>query len=321
MAGGWATQALYVAAKLGIADRLRTGARNDAALAAATTTHAPSLYRLLRVLATLGILAELPSHRFRLTDVGKLLCSDHPKKLRNLAILVGEERYKAWGALLGTIRTGQPAFDRVYGRKFYQHFAGTPSKMLFDEFLETTAGSIAAQAAAAYDFSTLGTVVDIGGGEGRFLSVLLKQHPKLRGVLFDTSGVIAKARKNLRVAGLLGRCQVKAGDFFRSVPTGADAYVLLRIIHEFDDKTASEILRNCRLASPQARVLLLQNVLTSSYKADFDKLLDLNMLVVFGGAERTRDQYRELLKSAGYRLTRVLHCPQGTGLIEGSPED
>ncbi len=319
LAGSWATQCVHVAAKLGLADLLRNGARTSRQLARSTRTHGEALYRLLRVLDILGVVRETSGRRFRLTSIGKLLQSDNPRKFRDVAILAGEERYRAWGDLLDAIRTGKPAFDRVFGQPFYRYFANHTSGRKFSAHLESLAAPIGNDVARAYDFSKISRLVDVGGGEGNFLIAILQRWPHLHGVLLDTPPVIAKARKKLRAARLLDRCDLVTGNFLQSAPADADAYIMLRIIHEFGDAAAVRILQNCRRASPKARILVCQEILGTAAGADFARLADLNMLVLWGGMERARGQFRDLLRRAGYRLTRIISSDAGPTIIEGKP--
>lgn len=227
LTGYWNTQAVYVAAKLGIADLLVTGARSADDLAQATNVHAPSLYRLLRGLASLGVFADDGAGRFRLTPLAECLRADAPGSQRALAIMSGEEHYQAWGELLYSIQTGKAAFDKLYGMPVFDFLSKNLEQAKnFDAAMVGVHGRETAAMTDAYDFSGIAVLSDIGGGNGSLLITVLKKYPAMRGMLYDLSGVAERARANLQAAGLAGRCTVIGGSFFDSVPTGADAYLL-----------------------------------------------------------------------------------------------
>jgi len=316
--GSWATQALYVAAKLAIPDLLADGPRSARQLAQASGAHPGALYRLLRALSAMGVFRELPGQTFRQTAISRTLVSGHRSLMREVAIMAGEERYAAWGELLYSISTGKAAFDRVHRRSFYPYFASQgASGRRFEHYLRTTAQTIAAGVAHAYDFSRVQEIVDVGGGHGEFITTLLRSYPHMRGVLLETEPVTKMARKAVRAAGLSRRCRVVAGDFFQSVPRGGDTYILVRILHGFDDGDSVRILKSCRRAMSQSKLLIVQEVLTSA--PTLGKLADLNMLVVFGGKERTRVEYRQLLAQAEFKLTRVAPTETSMSIIEAAP--
>ncbi len=247
--GYWHTQAIYVAAKLGIADLLADGPKPADELAPATHTNPRALYRLLRALASLGIFAEDDRHRFALTPMADCLRTGVPGSVRSLAIMRGEWQYEAWGQLLHSVRTGECAFEKVYGEPLFDHLAAHPEKgKLFDEAMTGVHGRETQAMLDAYDFAGIGTLADIGGGNGEVIASVLKRYPAMRGVLFDRPAVVQRAGANLEAAGLSGRCAVTAGDFFASVPPGADAYLLRHIVHDWDDDKSVAILRNCRAA-------------------------------------------------------------------------
>jgi hypothetical protein len=319
LAGAWVTQSMAVVAKLDIADRLKAGPKTCDELAAETGTHAPSLYRVMRALASLGLFSEDEQGRFTTTRLGRTLEHDAPDSIHPMLLMVGSAwHWQSWGNLMHTVRTGEPAFNHVYGAEAYDYLARHPADgAVFDAHIEAY-GRQAAQAAASYDFTGLRTVVDVGGGYGTILSAVLRANPDLRGILFDQPAVIDGARPRIAAAGLAERCDLVAGSFFDGVPDGGDLYLLSSIVHNWDDTRAIEILRNCRRAMNDAgRLLLVELVVPPGNTPADGKLLDLQMMVIFpGGKERTPDEYRALLEGAGFRLTRIVPTPQQMSLIE-----
>jgi hypothetical protein len=317
LTGYWITQALYVAAKLGLADLLKDGLKSTDDLAAATQTHPRALYRLLRALASVGVFAEHDGHRFSLTPLAECLRSE-PGSQRALAIMVGEEHYHAFAELLYSVQTGKTAFDKVYGLPVFDFLSKHPEKAkVFDEAMVGVHGRETAAMLEAYDFSGIGVLADIGGGNGSVLSAVLQKHPKMRGILFDLPGVAERAKANIQASGLAGRCQVLTGSFFDSVPGGADAYLMRHIIHDWDDEKSTRILKNVhRTMGKEGRLLVVESVIGREFS--FGKLLDLAMLVIPGGAERTEGEYRRLYEHAGFRLTRIVPTKAEISVIEGN---
>lgn len=322
MSGYWYTQAIYVAAKLELADLLRDQPRTADELAVATQTNALSLYRLLRALASLGIFAEDAAGRFRLTPLAEGLRSDVPGSLRALAIVRGEWQYEAWGQLLHSIRTGQSAFEKLYGQPLFDYLAEHPEHgKLFDAAMTGVHGRETAAMLDAYDFTGIGTLADLGGGNGSVLMALLQQYPSLQGLLFDLPGVAARARLALEAAGLAGRCRVEAGSFFDAVPAGADAYLLRHILHDWDDARSAAILHNCRQAmGVKGKLLIIEGVVPPGNEPSVSKFYDLAMLVLPGGKERTEDEYRRLFEAGGFRLQRIVPTRSWISVIEGVPQ-
>lgn len=322
VSGYWVSQCVYIAALLGIADLLEAGPRLPADLARATGTHERSLYRLLRALASLGVFAEDAEGRFALTPLAEPLRSNHPHSIRSAAIVMGEEHYRAWGELLYSVRTGETAFDHVFGQPIFEYLASRPREAtLFDEAMVAVHGPETAAMLEAYDLGGVGTLVDVGGGNGSLLIGALQRYPAMRGILFDRPDVVERARGNLEAAGVAGRCATVGGSFFESVPEGGDAYLLRHIIHDWDDARSLTILRNCRRAmGPGGRLLIVESVIAPGNAPSFAKLLDMNMLVLPGGLERTEAQYRNLLSEAGFRLERVVPTRTEVGVIEAWPQ-
>lgn len=319
LTGYWISQAVYVAAKLGLADLLKDGPRTVDDLASATQTRPRPLYRLLRALASVGVFAEDGQGRFSLTPLGECLRSDVPGSQRAMAITAGELFYPAWGELLYSVQTGGTAFEKVYGQPVFDYLSQNPAQArLFDETMVGVHGRETVAMLDAYDFTGVRVLADIGGGNGSVLTAVLKQHPALRGILFDLPGVAERARTNVEAAGLAGRCQVVGGSFFESVPAGADAYLLRHIIHDWDDEKATAILRNVHRAMGAGRKLLVvESVIPPGNEPSFGKLLDLTMLVIPGGEERTEEEYRRLYGAAGFHLTRIVPTKAEVSVIEG----
>ncbi|MBA3868619.1 MAG: methyltransferase [Anaerolineae bacterium] len=317
MTGYWISQSVYVAAKLGIADLLRDGPRTSEEIAAACQAHPASLYRLLRALASVGVFAEVDSTRFGLTPTADLLRSDNPGSMRALAIMYGEEQYRAWGDALWSIQTGSPAFDRLFGASYFQYLADHPeSGATFNTAMTGWSAQVASAVVETYDFSDSGMVVDVGGGHGTLIAAILATHPHMHGILFDLPYVVASATQFLTASGVVDRCQTLSGDFFEVLPS-ADTYILAQILHDWDDNHSRTILQNCHAAmSSSGRILIIELVIPVGNEPFLGKLLDLHMLMLLTGRERTEAEYRDLLDSAGFRLTRVIPTSSGASLVE-----
>lgn len=310
--GSLASQTLYVAAKLAIADLLVDGPKHVYELATLADADAPALYRVLRALASLGIFEERDNKVFALTPTAELLRSGVPNSLRDVAIFWGEDwHWDVWGKILHSVRTGKSAWSEIHGDEVFEYFArNKEAGQIFDRAM-TSFSSVATKAVLeAYDFSDIETLVDIAGGQGRLLNGVLEQYPSMRGVLFDLPHVIKNAQRS-------DRCEYVTGDFFVSVPTGADAYIMKHIIHDWDDNRALTILKNIRRAmNPGGRVLVVESVIADGNGQDFGKLLDIEMLVSPGGKERTAAEYEELFRRAGLRLTRIVPTKSPYSVIE-----
>lgn len=322
--GYYVSQALYVAARLGIADRLAGGPRDVEALAHETETHAPSLRRVLRLLVSVEVFTEDDDGRFGLAPLGAGLRSEGPDSMHAAALLFGGMTQRAWGELLHSVKTGETAFRKVFGMDPFEYLGAHPEEGAnFDAAMANFSGRIGAAVAAGYDFSAFRRIVDVGGGNGALLGCILEQHPAVRGVLFELPQVTERARAYLRERGLLDRCEVVGGDFFREVPAGANAYVLKHVIHDWNDERATEILRACRRAmEPGARLLLVEGVyperIDTSDATRGAVSNDVNMLVCTGGRQRTEAELRELYAAGGFRLTRIVPTPP-VSVIEGVP--
>jgi len=321
--GSRVTQIIAVAARLGIADALADGPKTAEELAAATGAHADALYRVLRALASLNVFEEVAPRRFALTPLAMLLQADHPNSMRAWAIMSGEEPYRAWSDLLHSVMTGAPAFEHVYGAPRFDYLAQHPeASALFNQSMSENSRRAAAAILAAYDFPKAGTVVDVGGGQGILLTSVLRAHLGLRGVLFDQPQVVAEAMPILEDAGMAERCALVGGDFFSSPFPAGDLYLLRRVLHDWDDKRSVAILRQCAQAmAPGGKALGIESVITPGNEASWAKFLDLQMLVMTGGRERTEEEYRQLFAAAGLRLTRTIPTDGEASLLEGERSD
>jgi hypothetical protein len=316
------SQALYVAATLGIADLLAGGQKGVEELAERTGTHAPTLYRLLRLLASVGVFAEDDAGRFGLTPLAECLRSEAPGSQRAWAIMVcGPSFWSSWGELRHSVRTGETAFPKVHGMTNWEYRARHPEEgAVFDAAMTANTALESAAVADAYGFSRFGVLADVGGGQGLLLATILAANPSMRGILFDQPQVVAGARKVLGGAGVADRCEIVGGDFFDSVPGGADAYLLKSVIHDWEDRRAVEILRTCRAAMADgAKLLLVERVIRPGNAPDPAKFIDLLMLVMAGGRERTADEFGRLLDAAGFRLASVVPTAGALSIIEGDP--
>lgn len=318
--GAFASQAVYVAAKLGIADLVKDNPRAVADLAAATGTNANALYRVLRALASIGVFTETEPKTFALTPPAEPLLSDRPGSMREMAIWMGEEpHWRVYGEMLHSVRTGEAAWSRVHGEEVFPYLFETNRELgeIFNRAMTSFSASVAPAIAAAYDASAAETLVDIAGGHGLLLSAFLKANPNLKGVLFDVPTVIEGAGALLAGEGVAERVETVAGDFFQSVPAGADLYMMKHIIHDWDDERSLIILKNIHSAmNSGGKVLIVEMVVREANEPDFSKIMDLEMLVSPGGVERTAEEYRELLAQAGFRLTRIVQTASPYSIVE-----
>ena len=324
--GAWLSQAIAVAAKLAIPDLLADGPKTSAALAESTETHAGSLHRLLRTLASAGVFAEDEDGRFRLTLIGELLRTGVPGSVRGFARMMNEDyRTPAYAGLLDAVKTGEGAFTRAYGMTLFSFLEQHPKHAkTFNKAMIAVTGHVALATIAAYDFSQFGRVVDVGGGNGQLIAAILAAHPNMRGIVFDLATGVEGASRYLAEAGVADRCQVVAGDFFKSVPSGADAYLLKGVVHDWDDQHSVQILANCRRAIPaNDKLLIVERVMPARVEATPEHLSaslgDLNVLVLTSGRERTASEYVDLLATSGFELRRTLPITGTVSVIEAVP--
>jgi len=316
--GAMAVQAIHVAAKLALADFVAGGPKSTRELADATRTHGPAMARLLRALTSLGIFVEDTTGWYRQTALSDSLRSDHPESIRPFAMMLGAHFvWKPSGALQETVRTGQPSFERVYGAPFFEYLAGHPDDAAFFNAAMSSSPGYLAAIVGAYDFSKFERIVDVGGGHGLLLAGILAANPRLRGVLYDLPGVAAGSSA-LGQEPISQRCEIIGGDFFKGVPGGADAYMLKGIIHDWNDEAALKILKNCRRAiRPDGTLLIVEAVLTPSTDPA-TALMDMLMMVLTSGRERTESEFRSLLQEAGFSMVQVIRA-MGAPIIESRP--
>ena len=324
MDGYLITQLLYVAARLGIADALADGPRDAGVVAGDVGVEPRRLRRVLRGLAAEGVLDEHPDGRFGFTAVGTCLRRDVASSLRGAILARGDLYYGAAAGLLDAVRLGGAAFEHVHGTGFFDFLAEQPERAArFQASMADRARREAADIVAAYDFGSYRRLVEVGGGEGVLLEAILASTSGLRGVLFDRPSVVEAAKARLTAAGLAGHCEVVAGDFFASVPAGADVYMLSRVIHNWDDDDDVRILANCRRAMDATGTVLLADVVLPPRAGDHPAAIrmDLHMLTLLHGRERTADEHTDLLGAAGLRLVRIVPTgsPMGVSVIEAVP--
>lgn len=315
----WLSRIAYVAAKLNIADHLAQGPRKAEELAAVTKTHAPSLYRLMRTLAGLGILAENDRHEFTLTPVGEALKAGAPGAAKATILTMASDWWVgAFQQLLYSVETGESGFEKYLGMPVFDWLARNPEQAsLFSETMIGVHGAEPAAVAAGYDFGRFGTIVDVGGATGHLLTTILQQHGGPKGTLYDLPHVVRDAPALIAARGLTDRVSIAGGSFFDAVPAGGDAYLLSHVIHDWSEDQCMTILGNCRRAmSSAARLLLIEMVLPDDNRFHPGQILDLMMLVGPGGRERTKAEYRQLLDKAGLRLTDVIATASPASIIE-----
>ncbi|MCP4540330.1 MAG: methyltransferase [Chloroflexi bacterium] len=318
--GFWISQAIYVAAKLGIADLLKDGPKGSDELAKSAGASPKELFRLLRFLASVGIFSEVEDGCFELTPLAVYLQTETPGSLRSLMIYYGEETYQPWGSILHSIKTGETAFNHVRKSGVFQYLSQHPeSAAVFNQAMTEYTAEESTAVITAYDFSKFVKIVDVGGGQDSFIAAILKANPKPEGVLFDLPQVIEGAKGRIDADGLTDRCQVIGGDFFESAPRGGDVYILKNIIVNWDDQRSVALLKNCHRAMAENGKLLVVEVSVISPRnvPSFSKLFDLHMLVMTGGHGRTEAEFRALFAEAGFKLTNIIPTASPVSIIEG----
>lgn len=311
--GFWVSQIIGVAARLNIAEHLRDGAKSAEELARLAGAEPSALYRVLRAAASIGVFQLGADDRFSLTPLGETLRSGIPGSMREMAIMqTSKGHWLPWGKLEDAVRTGQAQAVATLGCELFEHYATSPEEAAaFSGAMGNLSALVASEVAAHVDTSGLTRAVDIGGAEGTLIAALLVKNPSLAGIVFDLPHVTATAEAKLAAQGLLGRCTVVAGDFFKSVPS-ADLYVLKQILHDWNDEQAATILRNCaRSMTSRGRVAIVEMVIPDDRSATPAQLMDVNMLAILPGRERTQAEYTALLADAGLRFERLVptHSP------------
>lgn len=318
----WTSQMVFAVARLGVADQMGKAARPVAELAAAVGADPSRLHRVLRALAASGVFVEKKPGHFALTPLGETLRSEAPQSMRNFALMmVDDYNWQAWQALLSGVVQPITPFEPVHGRKIFEHLHQHPDK------LQTFAASMASLSAtenpavaAAFDFGRVRHLVDVGGSQGHMLAAILRAHPGVRGTLFDMADVVERARQApfLTAKDVAPRVDFAAGDFFASVPAGADGYVMKYILHDWNDDQCVQILGNCaRAMAKGGRVLVVDTVIPPGNDPHWGKQLDVNMLVLTGGRERTATDFAALFERAGLRLKKVHPTACPLSIVEG----
>ena len=319
--GYWVSQAVGVVAQLGVADHLTAGPRSGDELARAVGADPPALSRVLRLLASIGVFADVASDSYGLTPLGETLCTDAPGSVRNFAITeTAPGHWLPWGRLLESVRTGQPMARAALGMELFEWYAQDPEEA---GFFNAAMGDLSALATSelvrVFDVSAVRVVADVGGAHGVLLAAVLRANPDARGILFDLPHVIETAEEALAAEGLSARCELVSGDFFAAVPAGADLHLLKQIVHDWDDERATQLLTTChRALEPGGTLLLVELVIPPDNAPSMAQACDLNMLVLLGGRERTEEEFRRLLEAAGFRLERIIPTHSPFSVIEAT---
>ena len=319
--GYWVSRLVYVAAKLRLADLLKGGPRTVEDLASAADVQVPGLYRLLRALASVGIFAETKGRKFKLTPLAATLQTGVPNSMHAWTLMINENwAWDSWKELLFGVKTGEMPFLKAHGMPIFQYLGTHPEDLeVFGESMSSISQTENPAIAAAYKYPKVRTLVDVGGGHGSLLASVLKANPRLKGVLFDQSAVIARAENDQYVTakGIAKRCRLESGDFFKAVPSGGDAYMMKYILHDWNDEECVKILSNCRAAmNRDGKVLVVDNVIAPGNDPSWGKLLDIQMLII-GGRERTKEEFSALFAAAGLKLTKVVPTKCPLSIVEG----
>jgi precorrin-6B methylase 2 len=326
MMGRGASQALGVAARLGLVDCLLDGPKSSASLAERLKLEPSALHRLLRMLVSVDVLQQVDGSvdLFAIGPLGQHLRSDASDSMRAMAVLCAEPFHsRTWEQLEFSVTTGKSGFEHAHGMPIYRYIEQTPGvAKVFYEAMAGLSQVVANSLLDAYDFSDIRTLVDVGGGYGALSTTILRAHPQVQGILFDLPHVIEKAKHAVHAQGLGNRIELVAGDMFESVPAGGDAYILKNIVHNWSDERASSILRRCKdCLGEGGRVFIVEGIVASDSTSVLPNILDLDMMMGTGGLLRTTEEYRALLKSAGLELTRVVDTWFFMSLLEARPKN
>jgi hypothetical protein len=318
--GKWISQMLGTVVEIGVPDQLAKGARRCSDIARKAGVSDDGLYRLLRALSSVGLFAESAGRRFKLTPMGQFLRSDHPESLAGYAHFTAHDcTWRPWGQLGYSVRTGRPAFDHVFGAPVFEYLSNNPNvAAVFDDAMTSISATEARAISDAYDFKGIEMLMDVAGGHGLLLATVLRRHKTMRGVLFDLPHVAAGAAATFTRAGVMARVRIESGDFFKALPSGADAIIMKHIVHDWDDDSATRILQTChRALGPRGKLLIVDPVVPRDNLPHYGKLLDLQMLVLTPhGRERTKTEFARLLNGAGFRLTRVIATNSPVSVVE-----
>jgi hypothetical protein len=312
---------LHAVAELDIATRLGHTGRTAHDLAQEAGAHGPTLHRVMRALASVGVFKETDAGRFEHTKLSETLRADAQSSLRPWVLMFGDETaWRSWGAFSHSVQTGAPAFEYLYGANCFEHLAGEPERSrVFDQAMSTVTSLTSDATLKAYNFSSIKLLVDVGGGNGTMLCSILKASPSMRGIIFDLPQVESSAIKYVDAQGLADRCDFLGGSFFEAIHQGADAYLLQRVLHDWDDEHCVRILKTCAHAAARGTKVLISEAIIQSGNAPFiGKLTDLHMLVMtHGGRERTLEEYQSLLAKSGWSYTKAITTDSPYSMIEG----
>jgi O-methyltransferase domain len=322
--GYMASISIHIVARLGIADLLKDGPKDISALAAATSANEDRLYRVLRALASVGVFTEIGARRFALTPAAETLRSDVRGSIRPMAIWIGDPlHFRVYREMMHTVKTGTPTFDHVMGKPVFEYFPTDPAESeIFNSAMTCFSEMVTPAVLEAYDFSGIGTLMDVAGGHGALMRTILAKYPSMRGIVIDLEHVVEGAKQMPENHAMANRCEFLCADFFAAVPANADAIIMKHIIHDWDDAEAVTILRNCRKALAGklgAKVLLVESVITPDNAPQLGKFIDLEMMAFPGGRERTEDEFRRLFAAAGLKLARIVPTNAPLWVVEGVP--
>jgi O-methyltransferase domain/Dimerisation domain len=318
--GYMASSCLYAVITLNVADHLKGGPQDMAELARVTGANEDALYRVLRVLASLGIFDEVSPRKFGLTPAADLLRTDVPGSLRGMAVFLPDPmHYRIYGNVMHSLATGTPAADYTLGMPIFQYLEKDQAySQVFNDAMTALSAPVAGAALEAYDFSGIGLLVDVAGGHGELLMSILRACPGVKGIVADLGHVVDGAKPRIADAGLSDRMQAVECDFFQSVPAGGDAYIMKHIVHDWDDERVSTILKKIAAAmgAKKGKVILLESVIAAGNTPDFGKFIDIEMLLFPGGRERTADEFRSLFEQSGFHMTKVVPTKSPLSVIE-----
>ncbi|NGX59307.1 MAG: Multifunctional cyclase-dehydratase-3-O-methyl transferase TcmN [Chlamydiae bacterium] len=305
VAGQWIAEGVYTAAKLDLSGYLLNGSKSVEHLASLTNSDEDNLYRLLRMLASVGIFEEGPPHNFSNTSASALLAAKHPESLRSLVLFYSSEISQCFDKLDKCVRKGKPAFDLTFQKPIFEYFRDHPSSAkLFNVAMTEKSQLVVTSCLESYNFGKYATVYDIGGGGGHFLTGLLQKYPRMRGLLLETPEVIKEAKPKLEEFGQ--RCGMIAGDFFQTIPPDGKAYLLKSVLHDWDDENALKILRKCHATMRKdADLLIIEPLIAPANHKDYAKCMDVLMMAITGSKERSEADFRYLLRQAGFKIDSI----------------
>jgi hypothetical protein len=312
---------LNVVAKLSVADQLSQGPKHVEDIARVCSVNADILYRVMRAVASIGVFRELDHGRFEQTPMSNVLRADHPRSLRPFIVFFPDPlHFRCYASLMHAVKTGETTVKAALGQDLFEYLEDHPEESeTFNAGMVSITRQFIPAVLAAYDFGETRVLADIGGGHGSVVAAILQKYPQMKGILFDMDHVVRGAASYLQSAGVSNRCEVVSGDFFKSVPGGADTYIMKNIIHDWDDDRSIAILKNIRQAfgnRPGGKLLLLELVLTPGNEPHLGKWADIEMLALPGGRERTESEYRELFAKCGFRLNRVVPTNSPSSVLE-----